>query len=237
MEDSHFIYKFPRTSHLVDTGSVSRDDLVADKNLILPFLSTEIIVEEKVDGANLGISIDEDWKLTFQNRSHYVTSATSQQWKGLETWTKQHPELYQILNPSLILFGEWMYAKHSIHYTKLPDLFLVFDIFDKKEKQFWSVKRRNELLAETTLKTVPEISRGKFTKDQLLNFLTQSSKFYNGPVEGIYLRRENSEYLSHRSKIVRSDFLQTNEDGEVEHWSKGKLVRNIVQTYNPDEDE
>jgi hypothetical protein len=26
-----------------------------------------------------------------------------------------------------------MYARHSIHYTNLPDLFLAFDIYDKRK--------------------------------------------------------------------------------------------------------
>ena len=35
-----------------------------------------------------------------------------------------------------ILYGEWVYAKHSIHYTALPGYFIAFDIWDKQTKTF-----------------------------------------------------------------------------------------------------
>lgn len=40
--------------------------------------------------------------------------------------------LCQILEPNRhILFGEWLFAKHSKHYTSLPAYFIAFDIYDK----------------------------------------------------------------------------------------------------------
>ena len=40
--------------------------------------------------------------------------------------------LCQILEPERhVLFGEWLFAKHSKHYTSLPAYFIAFDIYDK----------------------------------------------------------------------------------------------------------
>lgn len=44
--------------------------------------------------------------------------------------------------------------KHSIHYRELPDYFLVFDIYEKNEKKFLSVKERNKLIEGSGLYTV-----------------------------------------------------------------------------------
>ena len=72
--------KFPRTRHLLDLGGVSRDDLLMDKREVDAFLASAhehggLIIEEKIDGANLGISMDpETYQLRYQNRSHFVTS-------------------------------------------------------------------------------------------------------------------------------------------------------------------
>jgi hypothetical protein len=41
------------------------------------FLKNSLIIEEKVDGANLGISITEDYKVVFQNRFAVTTFAPS----------------------------------------------------------------------------------------------------------------------------------------------------------------
>jgi atypical dual specificity phosphatase len=67
-----------------------------DKKELLPFLKNKISVEEKVDGANLGISITKDYKVIFQNRSHYVSSSTATQWKLLDDWVANHPGLWQV---------------------------------------------------------------------------------------------------------------------------------------------
>jgi hypothetical protein len=39
-----------------------------------------------------------------------------------------------ILEPGRhILFGEWCRAQHSVFYSRLPDYFLAFDIWDRYE--------------------------------------------------------------------------------------------------------
>lgn len=39
-----------------------------DKKEAKVFFENPVVIEEKVDGANLGISITDDYKLKFQNR-------------------------------------------------------------------------------------------------------------------------------------------------------------------------
>ena len=67
----HFV-KFPRTHHLLDTGgaAVTRDDLVCDAAAVARFCNgtTRVCVQEKVDGANLGFSLDDTWTIRAQNR-------------------------------------------------------------------------------------------------------------------------------------------------------------------------
>lgn len=54
----------------------------ADCELFLGAGKLSVTVEEKVDGANLGISIDgSTQQVMFQNRSHFVNAATAAQWK------------------------------------------------------------------------------------------------------------------------------------------------------------
>ena len=205
-------------------------------------MKNKITIEEKVDGANLGISLTPDYQLTFQNRSHYVTSQSATQWKGrsslrskinrstgLDNWISQHPGIFQFLTPDLVLFGEWLYAKHSIHYTELPSYFMAFDIYNKKEDKFLSVAERDLLLKDTGIPTVRQIDHGNFTIEKLKELLNQKSSFYDGPIEGIYLRIDDDKYLKQRAKVVRHDFLEKGEDNEVEHWSKKQLVKNTVK--------
>jgi hypothetical protein len=62
--------------------NIDRDDLVMEKDDRKPFFKENTTIginqyfkflEEKIDGANLGISINiENYKILAQNRSHYV---------------------------------------------------------------------------------------------------------------------------------------------------------------------
>jgi hypothetical protein len=150
-------HKFPRTHHILDAGGsgVTRDDLVRchfffvtqkvmDKKDVEKFVTSVTVVEEKVDGANLGISITKDYEVIFQNRylmfhslltlfrSKVISSASHPQWKGLDLWVKNNPGIWDVLtSPDLILFGEWCYACHSVPYSQLPNYFIVFDLFSK----------------------------------------------------------------------------------------------------------
>ncbi len=105
-------------------------------------------MEEKVDGANLGISIDDNYSFRFQNRAHFVSSASHAQFRQLDAWAAAHTAdlLHVLTSPALVLFGEWCYARHSLHYTDLPDLLLVFDIYDRTTDTFYSRERREAAL-------------------------------------------------------------------------------------------
>jgi len=55
----------------------------------------------------------------------------------LDERVTNHPGLWDMLSsPDVILYGEWCYAKHSIHYTMLPDYFIAFDIFLKSAQRY-----------------------------------------------------------------------------------------------------
>ena len=80
-------FKFPRTHHLADAGGSggTRDDLLMTDADAVKFLGggkVTVIAEEKLDGANLGISIDkESGAIMTQNRGHFVNSETAKQWR------------------------------------------------------------------------------------------------------------------------------------------------------------
>lgn len=59
-EDRALIFKFPRTHHIFDAGgnAVTRDDLLLDPRDAASYLNRPVFVEEKIDGANLGIWLD-----------------------------------------------------------------------------------------------------------------------------------------------------------------------------------
>lgn len=216
--------RFPHTPHVAWLGEGKpRDDKVLAPHEVAELLSGEVVLEEKVDGANLGFSVDEDGTLKAQNRGSYLElEAPEGQWKPLKRWLGLRREaLIDALWPDLMLFGEWCYAVHSVRYTRLPDWFLAFDVFDRSSGEFWSADRRNGLIENLEIASVPELGRGRYDVESLKKVLAHSH-LADGPAEGLYVRREVSGRLRARAKLVRQEFVQAIE----EHWSKRKLEAN-----------
>ena len=203
-------FKFPSTVHVA--GQALRDDKVMSAEERDVFLGHELVVEEKVDGANLGISFD--GVVRVQNRGEYLRFLDGQ-WKHLGAWLAPREEALAVhLGESLMLFGEWCYARHSVAYGNLPDWFLGFDIYDREVGAFWGCERRDELFVELGVVPVPGLGKGRFTLRGLEDLLGES-RFGAELAEGVYLRYEVEGWLVQRAKLVRAEFMQMGA-----HWSR-----------------
>lgn len=214
-------FKFPRTRHLHSLGSAERNDLLMTKTEQTTFLNDYIYIEEKVDGANMGISIDSsDYSIKIQNRSHYVNSASHQQFCKLDKWLSTYSsQLHEILKPDrYILFGEWLYMKHTVPYNNLPSYFVAFDLYDKTIGKFYARPQLELLLKDTGIPIVPLIYEGnvKNLKD-ILEHINNKSSYGNTQIEGLYCKvpDKDKKYYTYRGKIVRSDFILD----DSKHWT------------------
>ncbi len=210
-------FRFPNTPHLLWLGQGQpRDDKILSDAEIAALLQDEVLIEEKLDGANLGISLDTQGELRVQNRGQYLPQPFSGQFSRLNSWLGQHREiLRRALTPELILFGEWCAARHSLDYSRLPDWFLLFDVYDRQAGKFWSVERRNRLARELNFTTVPLLRRTKITRNRLVQLLDEAQSHYrNGKVEGIVIRCDSPLWCENRAKLVNREFVQAIED----HW-------------------
>ena len=146
-------FRFPHTPHISWlAGGEPRDDKVLPPNEALELLNVDVVVEEKLDGANLGISLSPDSELRVQNRGQYLHAPYAGQFARLPDWLLLHGEKLRAAlaandSGGLMLFGEWCAARHSLGYDRLPDWFLLFDVYDRSQGRFWSAPRRNELAA------------------------------------------------------------------------------------------
>lgn len=222
-------FRFPHTPHIdwLAKGE-PRDDKVLPPKEAAELLCGDVVVDEKLDGANLGISLSPDSELRVQNRGQYLYAPYAGQFVRLPDWLLLHGDrlrtaLAANASAGLMLFGEWCAARHSLGYDRLPDWFLLFDVYDRSQGRFWSAPRRNELAAALGLVTVPLLLEGRFTLPQLKDALVgQHSQFRQGALEGIVIRRESAEWCEARAKLVRPDFTQAIE----EHWSRRRIEWN-----------
>ena len=74
-----------------------------------------------------------------QNRGQYLNRPYGGQFTRLDEWlATREDELFDALGSHLMLFGEWCAAQHSLDYDTLPDWFMAFDVYDRREQRFWS---------------------------------------------------------------------------------------------------
>jgi hypothetical protein len=113
----------------------------------------------------------------------------------------KRPVLEDRLGDRYILFGEWVYARHSVNYRQLPHYFFESDTYDKQGEEFLSLERRHALLDSTGIHTVPALHVGALDREKLVALIGQSrfdSEFenpftnrINHLMEGLYLRIEH----------------------------------------------
>ncbi len=220
-------FRFPHMPHIAWLGTgTPRDDKVLSPGEANALLTGTVVVEEKLDGANLGLSLGPDGRLRAQNRGQYLVEPYTGQFSRLSAWLAQHRySLTDNLDDTLILFGEWCAARHSLDYEALPDWWVLFDVYDRTRQRFWSSTRRNALADTLGLAVVPKMLRGPATLPELKSLLdTCISHYRAGPPEGLVIRNESIDWCEARAKLVRAEFTQTLR----EHWRSRALEWNRV---------
>lgn len=229
------LLKFPRTPHLLNLGAAADDDVILPPTHLI---QGHVVITEKVDGANMGFCLSPDrLSIIAQNRSHYVNPSSHAQFKKLGHWIDKHkPTLIKILGRDAhfperyTLYGEWLYATHSIAYTRLPDLFMAFDLYDRVTRTFVDRRTLVALLNESDIHVTPTMYEGPMLPDVALkDMVQQPSAFWDGRVEGVYVKVEGDGIVKSRSKVVRQDFIAGNE-----HWNKGPMRLNVTGYTQPD---
>jgi hypothetical protein len=172
------IFKYPRTRHLEGSGLQADDDPV-----VAPWAELagrRLVVEEKMDGANCGVSFGCDGRLRLQSRGHYLTGGPRErQFDLLKGWAAAHADgLWELLGDRYVLYGEWCYGKHSVFYTDLPHYLLEFDILDTHTGAFLSTERRAAMLpAAPFVASVSVLHAGPLPSLAALQSLVGPSRF------------------------------------------------------------
>ena len=229
--------KYPRTPHLFGSKGTD-DDKHLDEAESKAFLADEsLVVEEKLDGTNVGIHFSDAGEMVLQCRGHLITEGMHPQYDLFKQWAAvKRSVLEERLENRFLLFGEWVYARHSIHYRKLSHYFFEFDIYDKDQEAFLDLEQRLALLEGTGVQTVPVIHTGSLNRDDLEDLIgpSQFDSHFENPVtkrtdnlmEGLYLRTESEGAVTGRAKFVRPEFVEKVKQST--HWQHQQIVPNLL---------
>ncbi len=226
------IKKYPRTPH-IEGSNLQPGDYDLSQIPFTYLKNKYLVIEEKVDGSNVGISF-ENGKLLLQNRSHYLQGGYKEkQYDLFKVWVNTYvDDFYNVIGDRYIIYGEWMYAKHNIYYDNLPHYFLEFDVYDKEQNVFLDTKRRKELLKDLHLHSVPVLKEGYFNSYKEILSLLGNSQYINENnssriMEGIYIKIEEDNIVKERFKFVRKQFKQVQENNDS--FFKKEIVPNKLK--------
>jgi hypothetical protein len=227
--------KYPRTPHLFGSKGTDDDKHLGDAESTQFLVDDSLIVEEKIDGTNVGLHFSDDGELVLQCRGHLITEGMHPQYDLFKQWAavKRHI-LEQRLENRFILFGEWVYARHSVFYRQLAHYFFEFDIYDKEREAFLDLEQRLSLVEGAGIKTVPVIHSGPLARSDLEGLIGPSlfDSVFDNPLtnrtdnlmEGLYLRTEADGVVTGRAKFVRPEFVEKIKQSA--HWQHQALVPN-----------
>lgn len=102
--------KYPRTKHLMWSPEIHSDDKTTSlQELEERIIGKEIIITQKMDGSNIGFDRHNLW-----SRSHSTPIHPS-----FDLIKAGHNIVKYGINECYEIFGEWLYAVHSIKYDNL----------------------------------------------------------------------------------------------------------------------
>jgi hypothetical protein len=194
---------YPRTPYLWASGVITRGDQVLAPAEILDWLLHPVVVEEKLDGANVSIWWERS-QLQVASRGGPDAMDRGGQLGPLRSRVNAgYGQLQPLLQNGLVLYAEWLWLTHTVRYDQLVDHLVVLD-FWRPDEGFVALRERDRLSRAQGLVVPPRLFDGVLGSEGALVKLMGRSRLGSELMEGIVLRRDDG----HRCKVLRPGFVR-----------------------------
>ena len=206
--------KWPKTLHFSWSPNLSKGDKRLPNDNI--FVGKTIVVTEKLDGECTGMTRGSCHARSLDGRDH-----PSRHWvKGL------HAAIAQSIPDDFHLFGENLFAKHSIAYNQLPSFFFMFGMVDEhKICLSWHDTVEWSELLEIPMPTV--LYYGPWNQDIVKACYTGVSPWGDAQ-EGYVVRNADAfpmiDFQTNVAKCVRYKHVQTG-GFWMKNWTPNHLAK------------
>ena len=254
--------KYQSTRHLLplywyDDTTVAQERMEHDDTGVEEmdeFVDVPLVITEKVDGGNCMLVSDIDNPVRARNGSRPEDTMKPLYKDGGLYWEQ---EVHQKLPDRLQVFGEWVYAKHSIHYgcecepecedvgpylsemTGVNDkraYFQVFGVFDKQLNIWLSWKETEEVADVLGFPTVPvlyvedDTDTDTFTTaaEARNTLIEMAHKVIDKGGEGIVVRSKFPFHYGQFPQKVGKYVRENHVKDDALHWSKRKEIQNRI---------
>lgn len=206
---------YPRTPHLWPDDAHPRR-LVVPSGEVAEWLRSPVVVEEKIDGANVSLW----WSgstAAAASRGGADAMDRAGQLGRLRAWAAERlPELEVLLDGGWVLYGEWLWVRHGVAYDALTDWLVALDLWHA-DHGFAVLDERDERCTAAGLALPPRLFTGVLGERRVLAGLVDMSRLaVDAAAEGLILRRDDGQ----RCKVVRPGFTRRDDaawSGTQEH--------------------
>jgi len=206
--------KYPRTPHLPFSPGLQNDDRRCDPADLQALIDNgvECVLMLKLDGGNTCLKPDGIFART---HSFETACPTFNFVKSMH----YHPNKETIQKENIAVFGENMFAVHTITYTELTDYFYVFGVVDLDTEEFHSVEMMKLYAELMNMQIAPIVYEGTIASvewlEQFINEQMKTESAFGGEKEGFVIRVASqfpvSEFGSKVFKWVRRNHVATDQ--------------------------
>ena len=226
---STFNIKFPRIAHFPFSPQVvaggARDDRIAGTGWDHYLRKHGYVQMEKMDGSNVCLTD----KGVYPRGSGVLAPETYD-------WLKaKHAEIKHQIPKTYRIYGENMYAVHSVEYKNLKSYFYVFAVYDTEYRKWLNPLRMDGIARrlgfETSVRAisgVPDTENFERDFERMYRVRTTREDEYRRDMEGfvVWANTEIPEHMFSKMvfKWVRQDHVQTDEHW-TRKWKKAELMK------------
>lgn len=215
---------YPRIPHLPPAPEATRDDLVLGERASTALLAEPVVVEEKLDGANVMLWRDGD-AVEAATRGGPGALDRGDQVGPLRAWAAGRiARLQPMLSDRRVLYGEWMWLTHSVAYDALPDSLIGLDLLSP-EAGFAPVAARDRALALAGLVAPPRLFEGVLGTRQRLDELLATSRYGAYRAEGLIIRPTAPGSGARVAKLVGDRFERRSDESWRRERQRNALAR------------
>lgn len=221
---------YPRIPHFNKCiSNMTHDDISIESSIQFPITG---YAQEKLDGANMGVSWNNNGPI-IRNRTNilkkgYIEKNTPAklQFRPAWNWLHSHKDEIKWISEQcyspITIYGEFLYAKHSIYYDKLPDLFIAYDIWSVEDRNFLSPNICENLFSETSINFIKPEAITFSSINEIVKYSELPSNYRNGVREGIVIKTTDGKFIKDYYKVVNKLFVRREDFNETE------LIKNKV---------
>lgn len=210
--------KYPKTKYVGFSPSKDNTD-VKECGLfnLSNFINKPLIITAKLDGSNCLLDCNHVAARNGRIANHL----------SFDIIKSMHSGFKDKIPENLIIFGENLYAKHSIYYNDLESYLYIFAIYDTIKMSWSSWDDVKKLASDIKVPTVPEISKLQLSNiNDLTNVITEfGNQYISSGGEGIVIRNA-SEFLDFGNNVAK--YVRKNHVNTEQHWSQQKIIRNSL---------